>query len=359
MADGQSLPKVITLKNGKQVPVYWRKTGYITKEKSNIDELIRRAATGEDVSGIPTQKSDVPYEIWIPILPLGQFSPNELATLWRNIYANEIGTNTFEPISPSDIGLDWETFSTTQPYLSFEAYFASDPAMKGIWDTPSIQDYIYQQSQKLLTGNIPDVGRMSQELGKLQAYPDYINELRQRGEAAGDVDEAYIARGQQRGEALQEAFGGGAPETFSEEERLRNQIDKLGYLAEEYEKKIATGVVDPQKLGSLEDQRGVAAVETIRKAQARLAEIERYGQIENVLSQPANVADFGQAILKQEQVGIKPPTIYEEEGDAASRELALLTRRRAEKKAREQQVARLREKYVLGPTREKQRRVAI
>ena len=118
-------------------------------------------------------------------------------------------------------------------------------------------------------------------------------------------------------------------------------------------------MVDPQKLGSLEDQRGVAAVETIRKAQARLAEIERYGQIENVLSQPANVADFGQAILKQEQVGIKPPTIYEEEGDAASRELALLTRRRAEKKAREQQVARLREKYVLGPTREKQRRVAI
>ena len=173
--------------------------------------------------------------------------------------------------------MDYQQFLNTSPYLSLEATVAENPDLAGALNLGDVKDFTLRQAEYLLRGRAFDRNKFYQEVQKVESFPEYIDTLRFRNEAQGELPPQFTARDLQRGEALAGAFGKTAEFATDEVKQLENTVKILTPITEEAQRKIKAGILDPDKPITLQEQQQIASIKGLETAQNRLNEIRLYG----------------------------------------------------------------------------------
>ena len=283
-----NLPRSIVLPDGRVAPLYWRQTGFY-RRKAKLP-----AMTTEQIKGLTAEAllplletKDEWVELWLPVLPPEYATAANVDAIYSSVYGRIENTEEFFQLSPDDLAesrMDYQQFLNTSPYLSLEATIAENPDLAGALNLADVKDFTLRQAEFLLRGRAFDRNKFYQEVQKVESFPEYIDTLRFRNEAQGELPPQFTARDLQRGEALAGAFGKTAEFPTDEVKQLENTVKILTPIAEEAQRKVKAGILDPDKPITLQEQQQIASIKGLETAQIRLNDIRLQPSREQLLA---------------------------------------------------------------------------
>jgi hypothetical protein len=230
-------------------------------------------------------------EIYIPVLPVEFMSLGNIQGL-RDYILYKTPDGYIEKLPEADLGkLDFNDVALRSGQMTFYSMMKQADMPDELISSPNIRDYLEAQVNRLFRGEPVNSSNIWQDLTKIQLDPAYADRLRMAGQMGGEIQTLKgftpqdIATAQAMGGIFQPRPEDERPFYRTQSEKLEADQERLRARAEEAERRIQEGSLDPMNLFNATDQMLVAAREVYRGNERTLQEMRFRGRTEGIAGQ--------------------------------------------------------------------------